>query len=116
MSSELLEGSSAWTIADCKPCARLLVVLLEDVYGVRDLVARYEARGRKLPPGLRGQYAHDQQWIKGTEEQSPFSFAWVCQQLDLEAETVRASYFGSVAKFRWRRAKSSLYMTYAAKA
>ena len=93
ISSGLLAGSSAWPRADCKSCARLLVALLEDVYGVRDLVARYEARGRKLPPGLRRQYAHDQHWIRETEEWSAFSFDWVCQQLDLAAETVRASYF-----------------------
>src|SRR5262249_2651435 len=93
MRSGLLEGSSAWPRADFKPCARLLVALLEDVYGVRDLVARYEACGRKLPPGLRRQYAHDQQWIRETDEQGPFSFAWVCQQLDLEAQSVRANYF-----------------------
>ena len=85
MSSGLLEGSRAWPGADCKPCARLLVALLEDVYGVRDLVARYEARGRKLPSGLRRQYAHDQQWIRETEEWRAFSCAWVCQQLDLAA-------------------------------
>ena len=61
MRSGLLEGSSAWPSADFKPCARLLVALLEDVYGVRDLVARYEACSRKLPPGLRRQPARDQQ-------------------------------------------------------
>ena len=71
MSGGLREGSSAWPRADCKPCARLLVALLED-YGVRDLVARYAARGRKLPAGLGRQYAHDQQWIRETDESSPF--------------------------------------------
>src|SRR5215471_10651798 len=92
MRRELLEGSNAWLSADVKPCARLLVALLEDVYGVRDLVARYERRGHKLPPGLRRQYAHDQQWLSEADASSPFSFDWVCQQLGLEAETVRASY------------------------
>jgi hypothetical protein len=74
MRSGLLEGSSAWPSADFKPCAQLLAALLEDVYSVRDLVARYEARRKKPPPGIRGQYAHDRQWITEEDECSPFSF------------------------------------------
>ena len=97
MSGGLREASSAWSSADIQPCARLLVALLEDVYGVRDLVARYVARGRKLPQGLGQQYAQDRQWITEPEERRPFSVGWVCQHLGLEVTVVRASYLAGQA-------------------
>ena len=92
MSGGLLEASSAWSSADVRPCARLLVALLEDVYSVRDLVARSVAHGSKLPQGLGQQYAHDRQWIAEPEERRPFSVGWVCQHLGFEVAAVRDSY------------------------
>jgi hypothetical protein len=92
MSGGLREASSAWPRTGAQPCTQLLLALLADVYGVRDLVARSVARGRKLPPGLGQQYAQDRQWIAEPEERRPFSFGWVCQHLGLEVAAVRASY------------------------
>jgi len=78
---------------DFQPCLRLLAALLEDAYTVRDLVACYEARGRKVPSGLYRQYTQDRQWVRNSDELRPFSFGWVCLVLGLEPVAVRRAYF-----------------------
>jgi hypothetical protein len=86
------EPVSGWLSQEGTPCTRLLTALLEDLYGVRDLVTHYTAQGRTPPRALHRQYATDRQWISKSDERSPFSFAWVCQELGLNAEAVRRDY------------------------
>jgi hypothetical protein len=92
MKGALPELKSEWPSTDFKPCVRLLIALLEDVYHVRDLVVRCEAHGRKLPPGIRGKSARDRHWIGESEDDRPFTLGWVCQHLGLEAQAVQGSY------------------------
>jgi hypothetical protein len=75
-----------------RPCGRLLAALVEDVYMVRDMMARYAARSQTPPPGLRRQSARDRHWIGDSEDDRPFTLGWVCQHLGLEAQAVQDSY------------------------
>jgi hypothetical protein len=62
------------------------------VYVVRDMMARYAARGKPPPPGLRRQYARDRHWICDSADGSPFTLGWVCEHLGLDAQAVQGTY------------------------
>jgi hypothetical protein len=87
-----VEQVSWWSAEALRPCGRLLAALVGDVYVVRDIMARYAARGKTPPPGLRRQHAHDRQWICDSEDGSPFTFGWVCEHLGLDAQAVQGAY------------------------
>jgi len=87
-----VEEVSWWASEALLPCGRLLAALVGDVYVVRDMMARYAARGKPPPPGLRRQYARDRQWICDSAEEGPFTFGWVCEHLGLNAQAVQGTY------------------------
>ena len=87
-----VEQISWWSSEALRPCGRLLAALVGDVYVVRDMMARYTARGKTPPPGLRRQYARDRHWICDSEDGSPFTLGWVCEHLGLDAQAVRGTY------------------------
>jgi len=87
-----VEQISWWSSEALRPCGRLLAALVGDVYMVRDMMARYTARGKTPPPGLRRQYTRDRYWIGDSADDSPFTLGWVCQHLGLDARAVQGTY------------------------
>jgi hypothetical protein len=87
-----VEEVSWWSSEALLPCGRLLAALVGDLYVVRDMMARYAARGKPPPPGLRRQYARDRHWICDRADGRPFTFGWVCEHLELDAQAVQATY------------------------
>ena len=96
-----------------RPCGRLLAALVEDVYVVRDMMARYTARGKTPPSGLRRQYSSDRHWIGASADDRPFTLGWVCEHLGLEAQAVQSSYL-SGAQLALRPREGAQDLQYAA--
>jgi hypothetical protein len=70
---------------------RLLTALLEDCFLCRD----------SHSVNCRKQRAQDEAWLR-SQDDGPFSFVFVCEQLDLDPAAVRAAYFVAHANERDR--------------
>jgi hypothetical protein len=83
--------ATTWT-PRLTPILTLLQEVLADLFAVRDQVLLAQRQGSKPPRAVLRQYERDLQWLTAPEEQTPFSFGWLCQALGLEAAAVRRCY------------------------
>ena len=71
--------------AQLNPCRNVLAILISDAFSVRDLVAQGN-------PALLGQLESDRIWLQ-IDNESAWSFQWVCNHLGLDPTSIRERYF-----------------------
>ncbi len=73
-------------------CRVLLLAILEDVFLVRETLARIAPEAdRHRYRSLCTQAAKDREWL-AADNDAPFSFLWLCQHLALDPDSLRHSY------------------------